>query len=519
MGKHAPSDKPHTAKLAGDAVDAGSDAGRARGGGRAGGTCRLATLVKELFGIGLMGFGGGSALIPVLQERLVGKQGACLLSKRDFEDDVAVACITPGALPVEIAAGVGLREAGPLGMLAASCVIAAPGVMLLVAALLVLSLVDDALIAQINFLAAGVCAFIISVIWRYAAGALQRGSSVNARRASAAVVVLAFTVTCEDVLHTLLQDDMDSLFGISMVNATGLTFFFACWIRNKRTPARIAVAVAVAGLFCLGKGDVLDAGLGRLVCWVTTLAMLVMAIASIVGDVRERDAHLHLDSPKWLIGACAASLLFAVALALPALLVCQDTLAYLGKGALSSIASFGGGDAYITMADGMFVQSGMVDSQDFYARLVPFANALPGSILTKVLAGVGFIDGSYQGDAPAGLAMALAGFGCAVSMSCITFAVGRYFYDVLRQLESFKTLKRVIGCVVAGMLATVAISLLNSSVGGAAIGGVGKPHAVALCLVLAAVNIFLNRRVNAHPLIAVVGSAAVAVVVCNLLAM
>ena len=104
-------------------------------------------------------------------------------------------------------------------------------------------------------------------------------------------------------------------------------------------------------------------------------------------------------------------------------------------------------------------------------------------------------------------------------MSCITFAVGRYFYDVLRQLESFKTLKRVIGCVVAGMLATVAISLLNSSVGGAAIGGVGKPYVVALCLVLAAVNIFLNRRVNAHPLIAVVGSAAVAVVVCNLLAM
>ena len=50
--------------------------------------------------------------------------------------------------------------------------------------------------------------------------------------------------------------------------------------------------------------------------------------------------------------------LFMVLLALPALFVYEGTGTYLFRGALSSILSFGGGDAYLAVAGGMFVTSG-----------------------------------------------------------------------------------------------------------------------------------------------------------------
>ena len=61
--------------------------------------------------------------------------------------------------------------------------------------------------------------------------------------------------------------------------------------------------------------------------------------------------------------------------------------------ALSSITSFGGGEAYIAVADGYFVQPGYVDAGTFYTQLVPIANALPGPILVKVAAGIGYLTG------------------------------------------------------------------------------------------------------------------------------
>ena len=54
---------------------------------------------------------------------------------------------------------------------------------------------------------------------------------------------------------------------------------------------------------------------------------------------------------------------------------------------LIGMAGFGGGDAYLTIADGLFVQSGMVTDDYFYSQLIPVTNVLPGSILCKILAG------------------------------------------------------------------------------------------------------------------------------------
>ena len=60
-----------------------------------------------MFKIGAVGFGGGTALIPVIEEEVVNNNN--IIDDTEFNKDVIIANITPGALPVEIAAGIGRK--------------------------------------------------------------------------------------------------------------------------------------------------------------------------------------------------------------------------------------------------------------------------------------------------------------------------------------------------------------------------------------------------------------------------
>ena len=64
-------------------------------------------LMASIFKIGVVGFGGGTALIPVIEREVVEDQK--IVEKSEYDKDVIVASITPGALPVEIATGLGKR--------------------------------------------------------------------------------------------------------------------------------------------------------------------------------------------------------------------------------------------------------------------------------------------------------------------------------------------------------------------------------------------------------------------------
>ena len=47
-------------------------------------------------------------------------------------------------------------------------------------------------------------------------------------------------------------------------------------------------------------------------------------------------------------------------------------------------------DRYLTIADGLFVDTNMVTESQFYGHIVSVVNVLPGSILCKTLCGVGY---------------------------------------------------------------------------------------------------------------------------------
>jgi chromate transporter len=87
-------------------------------------------LTATFFKIGLVFFGGGFVLVPVLHNRLVTQLG--WLRPQEFLDGVAISNLTPGPIAV-LATFAGFHLAGATGALAATAALFAPGMMLMLA--------------------------------------------------------------------------------------------------------------------------------------------------------------------------------------------------------------------------------------------------------------------------------------------------------------------------------------------------------------------------------------------------
>ena len=90
----------------------------------------VSKLIVTFFKIGLVFFGGGFVLVPVLHNRLVTQLG--WLKPQEFLDGVAISNLTPGPIAV-LATFAGFHLAGTIGALAATAALFAPGMMLMLA--------------------------------------------------------------------------------------------------------------------------------------------------------------------------------------------------------------------------------------------------------------------------------------------------------------------------------------------------------------------------------------------------
>jgi len=90
----------------------------------------LWNVTATFFKIGLVFFGGGFVLLPVLHNRLVTQLG--WLKPQEFLDGVAISNLTPGPIAV-LATFAGFHMAGTIGALAATAALFAPGIVLMLA--------------------------------------------------------------------------------------------------------------------------------------------------------------------------------------------------------------------------------------------------------------------------------------------------------------------------------------------------------------------------------------------------
>ena len=454
------------------------------------------TLLK----IGIIGFGGGTALIPVIEDAVTGKDG--FVSKDAFDRDEVAAAITPGALPVEIAAGLGRTVAGPWGMVLAAILMAAPGALMTFVILAVLSGVNRVVLTLTDCLSIGITAFICTLLVAYVVKTAREGGD---RCMTAAVIAAVFILTCGKNVYGILGLSGSPLVSLSTLSVFALAFFVIFTTKGRITQKNLPVVAAVGAVYLFSRGAVHTASA------LVMAALSVRGIAQDLGSAR-RSISVKAFGRRWAKEMALWASLVAVALILTAAVTGRAPIFVL-RGLLSSLMSFGGGDAYLSVAEGLFVQSGTISAAHFYGNLIPVANLLPGSILCKVLSGVGYYVGLGAGHSLAAAgAHWLAGLLVAVAGSGMTFGTVRLAYAALAELDTFVCLSKWIRPIVAGMLLNIGLTLIRQNLATGVTLGLPTGAAAAITAGILAVNLALlgKKRVQSGAMIVFSALASVA---------
>ncbi len=126
----------------------------------------LGQLNLLLMKLGVLAFGGGFTLIPLIQQEVVGRLG--WLTTREFIDGIALGQITPGPIVIT-ATFVGYRIAGLLGASLSTLAVFFPSFLVLVAAVPHFDRIKRLRTVQwmIKGVLAGFIALLVFVLWQF----------------------------------------------------------------------------------------------------------------------------------------------------------------------------------------------------------------------------------------------------------------------------------------------------------------------------------------------------------------
>ncbi len=183
----------------------------------------LFTLFLTMFKIGLFTFGGGYAMISIIQRELVERKK--WLANDEFLDIVAIAESTPGPLAINSATYIGYKICGVLGSIFATLGVVIPSFVII----FVISLFFDEFMSltyvQYAFKGIQVCvAFLI----------ISAGIKMLKHLKVNPLNCILFSVTlilC--VLFTLFSVNFSSIFYILAGGLLGLVIYIASYFKNK----------------------------------------------------------------------------------------------------------------------------------------------------------------------------------------------------------------------------------------------------------------------------------------------
>ena len=126
---------------------------------------RLFQVFFTFFRIGAFTFGGGYAMIPLIQNEAVEKHH--WVTDDDILEIIAIAESTPGPIAINSATFVGYRAAGVLGSIAATLGVVLPSFVIILALSFVLEAFQEVRAVQYAFfgIRAGVLALLCKALW------------------------------------------------------------------------------------------------------------------------------------------------------------------------------------------------------------------------------------------------------------------------------------------------------------------------------------------------------------------
>lgn len=420
---------------------------------------KINSLITSFLKVGLIGFGGGSALIPVVEKELVTDKK--IISVEEYNDYVIVANITPGTLPVKLAAAIGKQVGGVTGMLASAVAISFPSVFAVILLFSFVSMLDTVWLSRIEYLAIGISVFIIYLLVKYIIKVMKSCYKEGTLLPGLLIMFLVFAFTGEGEFRKLSGIGGNSLFDISTIKILMLSFFVIFYNCTGQGKIHIIVTIFISTLYLFGngKGKLINSEIFMNILYVI---MVMLSVYGLTQSVRENNrAQTESVKVSKFLKEEAAYFVFMFLAILPLVICMPELISLLGKGAVSTVISFGGGEAYLTIANGMFVESGMVKSEQFYSQLLPIANALPGPILSKLLAGVGYIVGNAaNGFALEGFYTAFSCYIISICASGMVFSLVFFIYKKYSGLQVFCVLKKWILPIICGLLLSTMLSIL-----------------------------------------------------------
>ncbi|WP_210480155.1 chromate transporter [Naasia sp. SYSU D00948] len=423
--------------------------------------------VPAMLKVGFIGFGGGSALIPVLEKELVTPHGG--LTEKTFVQDTVIANITPGALPVKIAALSGIQLGGPVLATASAVAVALPGAAITVALLAFFAALGPDAIRIVEYASLGITAFILYLLAHYVAKVIR--TSGHRRHVYVAIAIAAFLLTGADKTVGLVSEvaGVEQPFTVPELSALGL------------------ILAAIAGIALVSVIERIRFGRQRFEEHPEEPAGLKRTLAGVAV----------------LAGLTVVSVLAAVLLG-PA----PENGSFLGLITFSTLSSFGGGEAYVGVADGFFVAPGLVESSVFYGQVVPVANALPGPILVKIASGLGYVVGFDLAGPALGAVLASAAFLASIG-ACSALALGVLAgYDKARHSLFVRNIASFILPVICGLLASTSVSMLHSNAAIGAEAGVPPVLIVGGTIAVAAAVPLVHRLARVPDVLIIVACGA-----------
>ena len=485
----------------------------------------ILSIFNTFLKVGVIGFGGGSALIPVVEKEVVDHKK--WFTDEEYLKHTIISNITPGALPVKLGALAGYEKGGSLGSVLGAYAVTLPGVFITVLLLTLFSIAGEGVVHHIEFASVGISLFIIHLLLLYVSKVIYSVPDAKGRRINLFITLMAFLVTGGKEIQLItagfLGKELEAgflLFDISTIHLIIISFFMIFYAGVSEAKRALIIGSVISLVYALAEGksniipDQWSMGL------ILPCIMFILSVYAIVKDLyqsKKKDSHGNKASfkieGKWL----RTVLLFTaipIGLVIVSIMLSGDlaghNAASYGKGvALSTITSFGGGEAYVTVADGFFVQTDYLSAKVFYSQVVAVANALPGPILVKIAAAVGYIFGGTTGGILYGWLLAVTGMTVAVGACCIIALIVLVGYDTLKDAKPLILLKRYILPVVAGMLLSTSLSMLIEIIKITEhihlAGNVVLPISGAAIILM----IWIHKKYHLNDLIMIIGSAGV----------
>ena len=178
----------------------------------------LISLFLVFFKIGIVNFGGGYAMLPLLSRELVDKRG--WTTDSELADYFAIGQCTPGAIAVNVSTFIGYKRKGMLGGIVATLGFVAPAFFIIfIIATLLTSFASN---EYVQYALAGIRIAVFALVL-YAIVKLGKGTLVDIWTIMLTILVAILAITV-DVVPLFVYVIFAGFYG-----------FFVCYFRNKKT--------------------------------------------------------------------------------------------------------------------------------------------------------------------------------------------------------------------------------------------------------------------------------------------